>query len=306
MMMFVSTLLASSASSSGASSDASSSDLWSLRLIPSHPDAKCLDGSRPGYYIRPGVGNDAHNFKLHFMGGNWCRDAESCSARSRTVLGSSNFWPASSSDLKMNDSTGIWDMGSNGLMSAVAGPLRNWTAVWIMYCDGSSFSSFRALPLEVNGSHVYMRGRLILDAVLDDLIERQGFSTASTVLLSGTSSGGMAVYYHSEHVRARLPPEVRVLAAPDAGFFPDAPLPAGHDAFRLAIKGLISFFNISDDAAGVEYPGASRKCLAANAARNAMWRCLFAEYTIPSATTVPFFVPPAAFGTQFPLNRRRT
>ena len=52
--------------------------------------AFCLDGTAPGYYIRPGVGEDARKFKLHFKGGGWCMSDEDCTyGRSQGWLGSS-------------------------------------------------------------------------------------------------------------------------------------------------------------------------------------------------------------------------
>ena len=57
---------------------------WSLRLLADAAKtdgALCLDGSAPGYYIRPGVGADAKKFKMHFKGGGWyvitCFNAQS-------------------------------------------------------------------------------------------------------------------------------------------------------------------------------------------------------------------------------------
>ena len=231
---------------------------WTLRLLPSsrYPEALCLDGTRPGYYFRPG---DTDFFKLHLQGGNWCRNPGDCLQRSRSFLGSSAQWPAS----PLNDTWAPgYNMGIDGLMSQTEGPLHTWSAVWVMYCDGSSFTSYLEEPLLVNGTHLHMRGRKILDAVFDDLITMRGLAQAKTVLLSGTSSGGMAVFYHADYVRARLPAAVRLFAAPDAGFFPDAPLPPGQRAFREALEQLVQFYNISASESG--YPGVNAHCMAAH------------------------------------------
>eukprot|EP00966_Prymnesium_polylepis_P220968 5111200-Prymnesium_polylepis.1 len=264
---------------------------WVLRLLPVelYPEALCLDGSRPGYYYRRGSGADAGNIRLHVQGGNWCMDADDCLGRSRTFLGSSALWPAVVNSSNSSWAAG-WDMGIFGLMSADQGPLRDWSAVWFMYCDGSSFTSHTTQPLLVNGTHVHMRGRSTLRAILDDLTATRGLAAAQTVLLAGTSSGGMACYYHAEHIRERLPATVRLLAAPDAGFFPDAPLPPGQRAFREAIKGLVTLFNISASSSGGAYPGTNAHCVAAHAAANETWRCLFAEYALPHIKNVPFFI----------------
>lgn len=44
---------------------------WSLKMLhaaAARDGAVCLDGTAPGYYIRPGAGADAANFKIHFKG----------------------------------------------------------------------------------------------------------------------------------------------------------------------------------------------------------------------------------------------
>lgn len=39
--------------------------------------ARCLDGSPPGFYHRPGRGSDASNFLVYSHGGSWCYDLNS-------------------------------------------------------------------------------------------------------------------------------------------------------------------------------------------------------------------------------------
>ena len=45
--------------------------------------ARCLDGSSPGYYFRPGAGANNGSWLLVFQGGGWCRDAADCAAPCR-------------------------------------------------------------------------------------------------------------------------------------------------------------------------------------------------------------------------------
>ena len=120
---------------------ASIANPFQLHILPesSSDAAACLDGSRPGYYWRAGSGADRHNFKLHLMGGNWCMSGDDCLARSRGFLGSSRAWPAQ----PPNGTNGTWDLGVVGLMGNHGGRFENWTAVWVMYCDGTSFAAHR-------------------------------------------------------------------------------------------------------------------------------------------------------------------
>jgi hypothetical protein len=49
------------------------------------PNAVCNDGSPAAYYYKPALSNVGHEniWNVHFEGGNWCTDEESCDFRSR-------------------------------------------------------------------------------------------------------------------------------------------------------------------------------------------------------------------------------
>ena len=92
----------------------------------------CLDGSAPGYYIRRGSGDGTNRWILHLEGGGACADERQCLDRSKTALGSSTFWPPSGE--------------FHGFLSdnATVNPdFYDWNIVYLMYCDGSSFTSNR-------------------------------------------------------------------------------------------------------------------------------------------------------------------
>lgn len=61
------------------------------------PEARCLDGSPPAIYVHQGTEKD--KFLLFLEGGGFCQGEtqaeviEQCYQRSKTLLGSSNFWP---------------------------------------------------------------------------------------------------------------------------------------------------------------------------------------------------------------------
>ena len=93
--------------------------------------AVCLDGSPPGYYIRPGYGNGTDKWILHLGGGGWCFNESDCYNRSMTELGSSKNWPPSHA--------------LNGFLSdnsTVNPEFFNWNIVYLMYCDGASFAGY--------------------------------------------------------------------------------------------------------------------------------------------------------------------
>lgn len=94
--------------------------------------AVCLDGSPPGYYLRsaPAGGVSTKKWILHLGGGGWCGNSSNCYNRSMTSLGSSKSWPASTA--------------LNGFLSdnqSVNPSFYDWNIVYLMYCDGSSFTS---------------------------------------------------------------------------------------------------------------------------------------------------------------------
>lgn len=99
--------------------------------------------------------------------------------------------------------------------------------LFMMYCDGASFSGFRSAPWPVPGrpgGTVVFRGIKNLDATLDWAFAH-GLDTATELVLAGNSAGGLSTFLHADRVAARLALEApgctRVRAAPIVGFFLD-------------------------------------------------------------------------------------
>lgn len=71
-------------------------------------------------------------------------------------------------------------------------------------------------------SPIFFRGKRLLDANLASLLQTRGLRSATAVVLSGHSAGGLATYLHADYVRSQLPASLGFYAAvPDAGFFLD-------------------------------------------------------------------------------------
>ena len=108
----------------------------------------------------------------------------------------------------------------------------NWNVVWVKTCDGSSWTGNQPEPQLVDGVPLYYRGRAILDAVLDDLMDR-GIKNATDVVVGGGSAGALGVYLNVDHYKERLtPPDgrgIRFSALPDGGFFMDMNTKGYHD-----------------------------------------------------------------------------
>ena len=183
-------------------------------------NARCLDGSPMKYWMRPAsAAENATKFVIYFQGGGWCYTEDYCRSRSSGKIGSSKTW--------VNGSLSCGNFMS-GIMSPNASVnwASTWNAVYVPYCDGTSFSSDLAEPLATGGkSPVYYRGRANMQAVLEDLLANRGLGRATDVLIDGGSAGGLTTLIHADRVRSFLPPTVHFGAIGDAGWFrPDPAL----------------------------------------------------------------------------------
>jgi hypothetical protein len=240
--------------------------------------AKCLDGTVPAFYIwdapSDSINTDKNKFVLFLEGGGWCFSEDECLRRSKGHLGSS----------KGNKPT-MKDVG--GIMSML--PEQNpgfssWTKVFVRYCDGSSFSGNAAEASSAN--KLWYRGRSNLNAVIEALTTSHGLGSATEVILSGGSAGGLAVYLQLDHVASLLPSSTRLTGFPDAGYFADLPNTKGEFKYRGYFQGADLVWNST--AGG----GTNVACLASVNSSNT-WQCLMAQYVVPHLKT-PLFVMNAA------------
>ena len=203
-------------------------------------DAKCLDGTPPVYWHSPGSGDGADKWYVHMQGGAWCTNPDFCVYWwnwNNTQEDLARAYPAGH-----NAQYGYFNRSSPG------NAMANWNLVMIHYCDGFSFSGGLDRPIHANmpdGSGIpgqnknytiHIRGRAILDAVIDDLLANRGMGPAaaalsrgdaastgaSMVVVGGCSAGGMAVYLNCDHWAARIDsvnPTTQTRCLADSGFF---------------------------------------------------------------------------------------
>ena len=97
----------------------------------------------------------------------------------------------------------------------------NWNRVMVRYCDGASFAGEGYHG--GSGSGMYFRGKRIWNATIQHLLSI-GMASADQALLSGGSSGALAVILHCDQFRTFFSgggtTVVKCLA--DAGLFLDA------------------------------------------------------------------------------------
>lgn len=249
---------------------AKSSVSLKLELFSTESGAFCLDGSPGGYYWSNGTGANASRWILHFEGGGWCVNETDCLARAGSDLGSSLTWareiPAYA-----------------GMMSgdpAINPDFHDWSKLVVPYCDGASYSGDVSEPYKTSsGELVFFRGRRILDAVLASALKR-GLSSATHVILRGSSAGGLGTYIHSDYIKQKLPASVDMVAFADAGLFMDLPKWDGTaDGYQKYFPYVARMQNVSALNEGCldHYSGDER------------WRCFMAPYTLPYIKT-PLFV----------------
>ena len=80
-----------------------------------------------------------------------------------------------------------------------------WSFVYMKYCDGDSFSGAREGTVTFNGKALSFRGHYVLEAVFDSLAANvmqapSPWASATDVVLSGCSAGGLSTFLHTQFV----------------------------------------------------------------------------------------------------------
>lgn len=143
--------------------------------------ARCLDGSPGAYYVLEG---DPSRFVINLQGGGSCYFKWTCTARKYTAFGSSNFmslvhnfaFPGSFADI---------DPDRNP-------QLANATMVQVPYCSGDIYSGQR----QDEAGGLWFGGHEIIKAIFSELLANHGLTHADSVVLTGTSAGGIGAVLH--------------------------------------------------------------------------------------------------------------
>eukprot|EP00041_Stephanoeca_diplocostata_P023354 m.572245 g.572245 ORF g.572245 m.572245 type:complete len:442 (-) comp22269_c0_seq4:1603-2928(-) len=267
--------------------------------------AKCLAGEPPQYYIRANKSSD--RWILFLEGGGWCYGAtanetiDSCARRGgfNPPRRSDTYTSGSGNNNKYSKTS--WNRTSQD-MSDVGGILSanpsinpdfyTWNAVFIHYCDGASMGSDRTDPIAVKTkdgkpAQLWMRGRSNFNAVIHDLQITMGMNSATEIILSGGSAGGLAVFYNLDHLTTLVAKTVRVTGFPDAGFFLDHPSVSGAYNYRANFQGADPVWNVTGSG------GTNLACLASNPGASS-WKCLMAPYIVQYIQT-PIYVMNSAY-----------
>jgi hypothetical protein len=173
------------------------------------------------YYVHKGV--ETSKFVIFQKGGGWCYSDIECANRAVTGLGSnsSKFFPEYIDFEAFGETSHFNILFSNATIS----PLTwNWTKIYLPYLDGGSQIGDLDAPVKVthpNGtvSTIYYRGHRIHHATVETLLSLEGLASATDVILSGGSAGGLSTFLHADSWRAAIPTNAKMVAVPDSGFF---------------------------------------------------------------------------------------
>lgn len=185
--------------------------------LEEHPLARCNDGTAAYFVLRPGFGDGARRWHIFLEGGGGCGDGATCATRweeSRSLMSSAQVRDGALVNTRLE-----------GIKSA--DPIENpdfydATFVQIAYCSSDHWSGDVAATAAPDApltdlDRWHFRGRAITMAVIAEL-GPLGLGSASEVLLSGSSAGGLGIANQIDDLRALLPASLRVLALQDAGF----------------------------------------------------------------------------------------
>ena len=248
--------------------------LVNLVLLPDavNDGAVCLDGSAPGYYINK---TSVNRWIIHLEGGGWCYNESDCYHHIFTWRGSSAYWKQT---LRLR--------GFLNNDPDVNPAFANYSAVFVPYCDGASFSGNRDDPITVKDKKIYFRGHRILNAVLSALIQNEQIDQAEAIILTGCSAGGLATYLHLDYVQSMFP-DIKVHGLADAGYFIDA----ANIHWQMYIREQYQHIFVMQNCSG----GVNSDCIRSKKGSE-RWQCFMAQYTYPYIKT-PIFVLNAEYDT---------
>uniref|UniRef100_A0A2C9LBW4 Pectin acetylesterase n=1 Tax=Biomphalaria glabrata TaxID=6526 RepID=A0A2C9LBW4_BIOGL len=234
--------------------------------------ALCLDGSPPAYYFRPSL-LSVKFWIIYLPGGAWCNSEYDCFQRSLTELGSSHVAKISipmvgilSNDCEINPDFCLWNV------------------LVLHYCDGSSFLGNDSTVRSYESQSLYLRGAVVLEALIDYLKESTDLAEAEQVVLAGSSAGGIAALIHADRLRTMLPHSVKTVhALVDAAMFLDLPDVRGNFELANLFKSVYSFHSI-------ENSKSIQECTETQPNITERWRCLLPEVYYKFVFTPIYFV----------------
>ena len=190
-----------------ASSSVLAANSMDLHLLPKGlSGAHALDGSPTAYYFAQGA--SATTWVIFMQGGGACYDEKSCTARSKTSLGTSTVLPAKHPGAE--SSLQSFDCTQNPLFC-------NATFAYIPYLSGDTHKGNRSTA-DAGSWNLYFQGHSSFVNIIATLKSQHGLNSATHVVLTGDSAGGVGTFANVDWLQTALPSAV-VKGAPNAGWF---------------------------------------------------------------------------------------
>eukprot|EP01125_Pyxidicula_operculata_P004666 TRINITY_DN1753_c0_g1_i1.p1 TRINITY_DN1753_c0_g1~~TRINITY_DN1753_c0_g1_i1.p1 ORF type:complete len:253 (-),score=42.74 TRINITY_DN1753_c0_g1_i1:36-794(-) len=146
--------------------------------------------------------------------------------------------------------------------------MYNWNSVFLSYCDGGSFSGNNETISDYQGHPLFFRGFRVLSAMAENLLNEQGLSTATDVVISGCSAGGLATFLHVDWWHSLLPQSAKVVGMPDSGFFLDYESQMNYHGYMIWV-----FLQMNSTS------GVNSGCIKNYQGSGETWHCIFAQHT---------------------------
>jgi hypothetical protein len=171
-------------------------------------------------------------------GGGLCVEAVDCMKRKGTSQGSSKFWDAHKTP-----------EGESMTSLSHLNPLANFSHIYVPYCSGDTYLG-KSAEKHAALLGLQMSGHLILETIVEHLLNTTSFGSATHVVFSGSSAGGIGVYHHVDwladtltaHAHARSIPAPHVVGVPIEGMFFPKNFPVLYPQFVLGFRKALDDF----------------------------------------------------------------
>lgn len=294
-----------------------SSTVLDLQKLADHPRAVCTDGSPATYYIQ--TVNDSRQWNIHFEGGGWCYNNDSCSKR-YPWLTSSKFVTTYQPTKSLKPGTILTTKGT----SYSGGNL-----VWLNYCTSDGYVGNSSGKVD---EEFYFRGADVVKALFTELHLKHGLKgKEQKVLVSGCSAGGRGVMHNLNRIVEYLSSfgvdtESNLHFLPDSAMYIDQRVLSTpwslSNAVPTGFTGVPKLYGLYGDKAAeakavVQYTQAAVDPYCAKAfGEEEKWKCLVGGYVFPGKVLKGHFLANffqndayAVFtqtGTNFPSDKHST
>ncbi len=205
--------------------------------------AKCNDGSPAAYYFRPGTGKGAHRWVIWLQGGGGCGSSNHLNVNNekkyscplRSVTGATNPTTAlnqiltgqtnSNSLISSKNYLDVSDENSfQGILSK--NPTENpdfytYNHVAIPYCSSDLWSAsgqFKKWTDANPNNKWHYQGRNIIQQTISDLMATKNLNSATHLIWSGESAGGMGAAQNAIEVKKMIQSNIDMVALIDGIF----------------------------------------------------------------------------------------